>query len=265
MRADFAELRHGSLTYMRAGAIEAVHAFTTRFGGVSGGIYESLNLGEHRGDDNEKVRENYSRLMAAMGIADAVPVLSRQVHGSAARIVTAEDAHELFSPVPYEADALVTAVPGIALFIFVADCVPILLHDPVKRVIAAVHAGWRSTVADIVGSAVSAMVSIGSSPADIRAGIGPSIGRCCFETGPEVPEAVRGLLGTEAEGFIDEKGGGKYLVDLKGINGRRLTELGLSERNISVSGECTYCLPDKYWSHRVTQGQRGSQAAVIML
>lgn len=257
----------GGLVYMTSAVLPVKHAFTTRFGGVSTGILESLNLGENRGDDEACVRENYRRLCAALDVPVDSLVFSRQVHGAEVRAVTEADRHALFSPVPYEADALVTNQTGLTLTIFTADCVPVLLCDDAERVIAAVHCGWRSSVADILAGTLKAMSSLGAKAENIRAAIGPAIGACCFEVGPEVPEALRLYLGAEAENYIRPEPGveGKFLVDLQGANRARLLQLGLRPENVDVSDECTVCKSDKYWSHRATKGQRGSQASLITL
>lgn len=263
----FRENRKNGVVYMTAPIISARHAFTTRLGGVSRGIFASMNLGTGRGDSDAAVGENYRLLGEALGIDTGHMAFTRQVHGTAVRIVDEGDVHELFSPVPYEADGIVTAVPGLALICFTADCVPVLLHDPVNRVIAAVHCGWRSSVGDILGRAVEAMGSLGAEPESIRAAIGPAIGYCCFQVGGEVIESARSWLGDDLEGLYrrDSSGEGKFLLDLRGANARRLSRLGLREENIAVSGECTKCSPEKYWSHRYTNGRRGSQGALIVL
>lgn len=261
---DLVEKSVNGLTLMTAPHICAPHGFTTRFGGVSQGIYASLNLGEDRGDEPEAVRENYRRLKAALGIEKLC--FTKQVHQSLVRRVTSADAREPFDPPAPPCDGLVTDEPGLALIIFTADCIPILLCDSARGVVAAAHAGWRGTVADIAGEAVRAMARLGCDPGDIRAAIGPGISRCCFETGPEVPEAVTSVLGKEGRAFIDGPGGDgtRYFVDLKGVNRALLIRSGLSPENIDVSEECTMCRPEKYWSHRATRGRRGVQAAVIV-
>ncbi len=265
MPMDFVEKSVQGISFLTSPHICALHAFTTRFGGVSQGIYASLNLGESRGDDPGAVRENYRRLKAALGIGKLC--FTRQVHGNTVRYVTQADAREPYDPLPYEADGLVTDVPGLALICFTADCIPLLLHDPVKGVIAAVHAGWRGTVADIAGEGVRAMERIGSRPGDIRAAIGPGISACCFETGPQVPEAVTAVLGREGQAYIRDpgRGGEKYYVDLKGVNRALLIRAGVRPENIAVSGVCTVCQKETFWSHRATAGKRGVQGAVIAL
>lgn len=252
------------VTYMTAPNIPYVHGFTTRFGGVSRGIYGELNLGEHRGDSEEAVRENYRLLSEAMGLKSLC--FTRQVHGNTVRRVTASDRHELFSPIPYEADGLITSDPDCSLVIFTADCIPILLADTVKGAVGAVHAGWRGTVADIAGEGVRSMVrEFGSDPGDITAAIGPGIDKCCFETGSEVPEAVRAVLDNGEDFIFPGAASGKFMVDLKGVNRMLLIKAGVPAENISVSEECTKCLNKKYWSHRFTGGSRGSQASIITL
>lgn len=252
--------------YVTADNITAVHGFTTREGGVSRGVYESLNLGVNRGDSPSDVSENYRLICRALKIPMERLVFSRQVHGNRVKAVTSGDSlGDIHKPVPYEADGLITAERNLPLIIFTADCIPILLHDPASGAIGAVHAGWRGTVMDIAGGAVRKMQSeLSCSPPDIRAAIGPGIGQCCFETGDEVPPAIRRLLGKVAEPFISRRGV-KFMIDLKGLNRELLIRSGVLPGHISVSPHCTMCLPQKYWSHRYTGGVRGSQASIIML
>lgn len=261
----FIEKRQGELVYMASSLIAAPHAFTTRFGGVSRGDFATLNLGSNRGDDPEAVRENYRRVCALMGTDENGCVVTKQVHGNEVRLVTGADRHTCLSAVPYEADGVVTGEKDLPLMCFTADCVPVLLWDGEDRAAAAVHCGWRSSVADILGRAVEQMEALGARPENIRAALGPAIGRCCFETHEDVPRAVEQYLGGDTEGLFDPLPGGKFLVDLRGANARRLRQLGLTPEHIDISGECTVCSHDKYWSHRYTKGRRGSQAAVIML
>ena len=261
----FIEKNENGLVYMVSDLIPLRHAFTTRMGGVSTGHLESLNLIRGHGDTPENLRENYRRVTALMGAGPDDCAMTRQVHGNAVRIVTAEDRHRCHENVPYEADGLVTAGRGMPLMCFTADCVPALLCDSVSGVIAAVHCGWRSSVGDILGNAVAAMCALGAKPETICCALGPAIGKCCFETDDDVPQAVERYLGGDTDGLFRRRADGKTLVDLRGANKRRLVQLGLKEENIDVSDECTYCSHDKYWSHRYTRGQRGSQAAVIVL
>lgn len=247
------------------------HGFSTRWGGVSEGIYASMNLRVRSpdpaipGDDQERVLENYRRFCAAVGIAMPGLALSRQVHKDGVREITPEDAgYNPLSPVAYEADALVTHTPGLSLMIFSADCIPVLLYDPVTGCIGAAHAGWRGTALDLPAKTVQELVRrYGARPEDLRAAIGPGIGSCCFETRGDVPHAMTDAFGSEASHYMTDKGGGQWLVDLKGLNAWRLREAGV--RNIDVCPLCTACHPEWYWSHRKQGNRRGVQGAVIGL
>ena len=262
----FMEHNENGLIYMASTLLPVRHAFTTRYGGVSTGTFQSLNLGSNRGDDPAAVRENYRRVCALMGADIDGCAVTKQVHGSQVRVVTGADQHVCMSTVPYEADGLVTNVRRLPLLCFIADCVPALLCDAEHGVIGAIHCGWRSSVQDILGEAVGKMCALGAKPECIRAALGPSIGRCCFETDEDVPLAIERYLGGETEGLFTRRADGKYLVDLRAANARRLRQLGLVEENIDISEECTVCSHDKYWSHRYTKGLgRGSQAAAIVL
>ncbi len=261
----FIEENENGLVYMRSTLIGARHAFTTRFGGVSEGVFATLNLASNRGDDPDAVRENYRRVCSLMGCGIDEAAVTKQVHGAAVRTVTEADRHVCMSAVPYEADGLVTAVRGLPLMCFTADCVPALLCEEKAGVIAAVHCGWRSSVGDILKNAVEAMCALGAEREKIRCALGPAIGKCCFETDDDVPDAIEAWLGGETEGLFARRADGKTLVDLRAANTRRLCQLGVRAEHIDISDECTFCSHDKYWSHRYTKGQRGSQAAAIVL
>lgn len=253
----------GTLEFSVCDGIAAPHCFSTRLGGVSSGYLASLNLGLHRGDSPENVAENFRILGAGVGFDWKKTVFTRQTHTDIVRLVDGANAGEgLLRPVEPECDALITNTPGLALCAFSADCTPILLWDGKTGAVGAIHAGWRGTVAGIGEKTVQAMErAFGTVPEDLVAAIGPCIGACCFETGPEVPQALRACLGKAAEPFIQPRGD-KFLVDLKGANRAILERAGV--RQIAVSPECTRCLPQRYWSHRRTGQQRGSMAAVIV-
>ena len=253
----------GALEYLTAEGIAVPHCFTTRFGGVSQGYLDSLNIGIHRGDDWENVLKNYEILGEALGFDVRKVVLSHQTHTDIVlRVGAAEQGSGLFGPELPECDALVTNEPGTALVIFTADCTPILLHDPVTGAVGAAHAGWRGTAAAIAAKTVEAMVRhFGSRPADIRAAIGPNIGQCCFETDGDVPDAIRAAFGPEVETWI-RRNGEKYYVNLKEVNALVLRRAGV--KHIDISTDCTACQNRRFWSHRITGGQRGSQGAVIL-
>ena len=255
-------IKSGKLEYLTADGIGVPHCFTTRFGGVSSGVFDSLNIALHRGDCEENVVKNYKILAQALGFDPEKLVLTRQTHSDIVRIVTEADPmgydHHLYP----ECDALITNTPGLALVVFTADCTPILLHDPVTGAVGAAHAGWRGTAADIAGKTVRAMAeAFGCRPENIRAAIGPNIGQCCFATDAEVPEAMIHALGRAALTHIRSKDG-KYYVNLKAINAQFLRIAGV--RNIEISGDCTMCQHDRFWSHRHTKGNRGSQGAIIV-
>lgn len=257
----------GSLQYLTAGSLEqggAVHAFSTRYGGVSEGPLASLNLGTHRGDRPENVLENYRILGSAVGFRPEGTVFTKQLHTDIVlRVGRAERGAGLFREQETVCDGIITDEPGVALVCFSADCTPILLYDPVRRAVGAVHAGWRGTAQGIARKAVEAMTrEFGCKPENIRAAIGPCISRCCFETGPEVPEAMLAALGSEAESAI-EAHAEKFHVDLKALNRMHLQRAGVQA--IDVCRACTMCQPDRFWSHRASNGVRGSLAAVIML
>lgn len=245
----------------------AVHGFSTRLGGVSEGCLSSLNLGIARGDREENVRENYRRFCGAIGAKAEGMVFSHQVHLDEVRVCTMADAGKgLDAPRDYDADGLITDIPGLPLVIFSADCIPILLYDPVRRIVGGCHAGWRGTAMGIAGKTVRRMREVyGCAPENIRCAIGAGISRCCFETHADVPEAMREALGKDAEPFIDTLPNGKFRVDLKAINGYWLEKAGVSSEKIVISDDCTSCHPDIYWSHRHTGPARGSMAAVIQL
>lgn len=263
---SFSLCKKGSLEYWTSDNLQgAVHGFSTRLGGVSQGYLSSLNLGTHRGDAPENVVKNYEILGNALGFSPEDTVFAKQLHtGIVRRVGKADRGAGLFRPVEEPRDGLVTNEPGVALTIFSADCTPILFYDPVARAVGGAHAGWRGTACGIAKNTVEAMVQeFGSDPRDIRAAIGPCIGRCCFETHADVPEAMVKALGDEAWAAIERLPGGKFRVDLKALNALLLRRAGV--RSISVCPDCTACRPQRYWSHRIVGGQRGSMANIIML
>ena len=255
-------IRTGALEYLTAEGIPVPHAFTTRLGGVSSGYLASLNLGANRGDDPKNVEENYRILGDALGFSPENLVLTRQVHSDLVRVVTRRDCRGLDHREYPACDALITREPETALAVFTADCTPILFWDPVTGAVGAAHAGWRGTAADIAGKTVRAMAEhFGSRPGDIRAAIGPNIGVCCFQTDGDVPQAMCSALGEEAWRMI-RPAGDKYYVNLKALNACFLHRAGVT--NVEISTDCTACQPERFWSHRVTRGQRGSQGVVIV-
>ena len=256
------------LVYLTSSVIPAVHAFSTRLGGVSRNGFETFNIGGNRGDDPEAVRENYRRWCRIFDAGENDCCVTNQVHGSYIRRVTAADRHVCMTPEPVEADGLVTAEKNLPVFCFTADCVPVLLCDREQKTAAAVHCGWRSSVRDILANAVQEMEASGVKAENICAALGPSIGKCCFETDRDVPDAVERWLAGDTEGLWTVREDGKYMVDLRLANARRLLQLGLREENIDLSEDCTMCLHNQYWSARYTIKHglvRGSMVAGIVL
>ncbi|MBR7142960.1 MAG: peptidoglycan editing factor PgeF [Clostridia bacterium] len=237
-------------------------AFTTRMGGVSEGPLSSMNLGFGRGDSPQNVEENYRRLGQSLGMDPFKAVMTRQVHEDTVRCVTQADAGQGLSfPIPPQgADALVTDCSDLPLIGFWADCVPILLYDPQRGCVAAVHSGWRGTALKIASKTVRTMaLQYHSDPQHILAAIGPSIGPCCYEVGAEVREAM-----PDFASCFREKANGKYMADLWQINRLILLEAGLREENIETAKLCTCCHSELFFSHRASGGKRGACAMVIM-
>ena len=255
-------VKTGTLEYLTAEGIAVPHCFTTRLGGVSTGHLASLNIGMHRGDDPENVAKNYKILANALSFDTQNLVLTRQTHSDIVRAVTKTDAAGLDHSAYPECDALITNDPGTALVVFTADCTPILLHDPITGAVGAAHAGWRGTAANIAGKTVEAMVrAYGCDPANIHAAIGPNIAQCCFACDADVPDAMTDALGDTAREWIERRED-KYYVNLKAINAQFLRNSGVT--HIEISTECTMCSCHRFWSHRVTKGNRGSQGAIIV-
>jgi polyphenol oxidase len=231
---------------------------TSRHGGVSGGAYQSLNLGLHVGDDAAAVLENRRRAAAALDADLADLVFCNQSHQRNVHIVTPSDrGRGVLSQddaIP-ATDALVTAEPGIALVVMVADCVPIVLYDPVAHVLACVHAGWRGTVARVSEAAVEAMTALGSQPRDVIAGLGPAISPDRYQVDRDVVEAAEQCL--DARGMsrvIRPDGTGKWLFDLWEANLTVLREAGLRDGNLHVAAVPTgRGGGDRFFSDRETR------------
>ncbi len=242
------------------------NGFSTRLGGVSEGIYASMNLSYTRGDEKAAVDENFVRICAAMGVSAADAVLSAQEHHTTLKNVTAADRGiGLSRPPLVDVDGLLTDEPQVVLCTQYADCVPLLFADPVRHVVATSHAGWRGTVAEIGRLTVERMQSdYGCDPRDILAGIAPSIGPCCFEVDAPVAEAFEALSVTDGD-CCRAVGNGKFFVDLWETNRRILLSAGVKAENITVTDLCTRCHPQLFWSHRFSGAARGSLAAFIAL
>jgi purine-nucleoside/S-methyl-5'-thioadenosine phosphorylase / adenosine deaminase len=219
------------------------HGFSTRRGGVSTGRYATLNVGGKWGDDPEAVAHNRRRLAAAGGFDWARLYTAKQVHG--ARVALVVDGTLAERVAETEADVVVTAVPGAAVGVYTADCVPILVADDEGRV-AAAHAGWRGTVQGVAVAAVEALVSIGARRERLRAAVGPSICAHCFEVGDEVAAQFDALVPSA----VLRAAGQKAHVDLWEANRRLLTSAGVAEAAIDAHPPCTMCEPDRFFSFR---------------
>ncbi len=254
-------IQKDTLEYLTAPGISAPHGFTTRHGGVSTGANGSLNLALNDRETMENVEKNLRILASAIGFQPEKLVLTRQTHSDIVRVVTEQDCNGLCHRDYPECDGLVTNTPGVSLLVFTADCTPLLFWDRVTGAVGAAHAGWRGTAKAIGVKCVDAMCEhFGCKPENIHAAIGPNIGGCHFETNEDVPQALIAAFGEEAGDYI-EKRGEKYFPDLKAINALALRRRGVG--HIDISDDCTFCQPDRFWSHRVTKGIRGSQGAVI--
>jgi YfiH family protein len=247
-----------------------VHAFSTRQGGVSRPPFATLNLGQSVGDDPGAVNANRRRFFGAFGLDLNQVVRARQVHGDGVLRVDAPLTERPGFPhclVDERADydALITELPGLALVVSTADCLPILIHDPVHRAIAAVHAGWRGTAKGVAPRAIRAMwEAYGTNPSDCRAAIGPGIRRCCFEVDAAVIEKMAAAL-PEWESHITANRPDHWLLDLAGVNRALLEGAGLFPDRIEDVGLCTSCRTDLFFSHRVEKGRTGRMMNFILL
>ena len=245
------------------------HGISTRLGGVSEGFLGSMNLSYTRGDDPAHVDENYRRIAAAIGVKPEHMVCTHQTHTTNVRIVTREDAGKgVTREKDYtDVDGLITNVPGICLVTFYADCVPLLFLDPVKKVVASSHSGWRGTVNRMGKATIRAMSeAYGSKPEDMIACIGPSICQDCYEVGEEVAGKFReAFKERDWPQLLEEKGNGKYQLDLWRANEIIFQEAGIPGEQIQITDICTHCNPKRLFSHRTCGNERGNLAAFLCL
>lgn len=245
------------------------HLFSTRMGGVSRGIYSSMNLSFSRGDNKENVDENFRRIAQVLDSTPEHIVCSRQTHTTNVRKVTEKDLGKgVVRETDYDdVDGLITNVPGIILATFYADCVPLYFVDVKKRAIGLSHSGWRGTVNRMGQATLQAMKrAYGTEPSDVMAAIGPSICQDCYEVGEEVADAFRKSFPNEWEYLIRKgKEEGKYQLDLQETNRRILLAAGVLPENIAVTDICTCCNSELLFSHRGSNGKRGNLAAFLEL
>ena len=263
--------KSGGLVYItfprleNCGAVR--HIFSTRKGGVSNRQYSTMNTSFSGGDDFSNVEENYRRLCSAVGIDVSHLVLSRQTHTNNVKIVTEKDCGTGYTnPSFCDVDGLITGEPGVALVTQYADCTPLLYCDPIKRVCATSHAGWRGTVSKIGEVTVEKMVTeFGCHREDIIAAIGPCICQNCYEVDTPVYDAFV-KSGIDLNGvFKVGKDKDHFMLNLVTANKNILTSAGIKEENIDLSDICTCCNADELHSHRATGGLRGNLAAIIEL
>ena len=246
---------------------EVCHFVSTRGGGFSTPPYESLNLGFHVGDDPQRVLKNRNLLASVLGVSVNDFVTSEQVHEGNVAVITEKDRNlgaTDYKSVIKATDAMITNVRGICLMILLADCTPILFYDPKQQVIGIAHAGWGGTVNKIAGHTVNAMFKqYGSMPKDIIVGIGPSIGPCCYEVKLDVIEKVQRNLDSNNKVIISIYN--KYYLDLWKANKIQLLNSGISKENIELSGICTKCSSNIFFSARTNKGKTGRFGAGIMI
>ncbi len=248
---------------------DLIHGCSTRIGGVSEGIFSSMNLSFTRGDNSEHVRENYRRIGKAIGIDETKLVFSDQVHKTVIHVATKEDMGKgIIKPRELkEIDGLVTNETGIPMVTFYADCVPLLFYDPVEHVAGMAHSGWKGTVAKIGEKMVQKMSSLyGTKPENIIAAIGPSICKSCYEISEDVAlEFERAFPKEQVEIFLESKENHKYQLDLWKVNEYILTGAGIKRENLDITNLCTCCNKELLFSHRGNKGKRGNLGVFMCL
>ncbi len=248
---------------------EIGHFVSTRPAGHSSPPYDSLNLSFNVGDDPKNVLKNRKLLTDTLGISLAALTTSKQDHNSHVQIVSAAlrgKGSADYQGAVSATDAMVTNVPDICLMILVADCVPIVFFDPSKAVIGVVHAGWKGTLQRIGQKTVEVLEEhFDCSPGDILAGIGPSIGPCCYQVGPEVVSEAERVFGTREHFVSNKTEDGKAYLDLWSANLAQLRQAAIPEKNIEVARVCTCHHPDEFFSYRYEKGKTGRFGAGIII
>lgn len=267
------EIRNQEVPFLSFPKLEAAqivtHGFSTRLGGVSEGIFSSMNLGFTRGDKEESVHENYKRIAASIGFSYNNIVCADQTHTSNIRNITAKDIGKgVTKPRDYSnIDGLITNVPGIALCTVYADCVPLYFIDPINKAIGLSHSGWKGTVGKIGKITIEAMKKeFNTNSKDIIAAIGPSICMDCYEVSQDVAARFQNNFPPSIlPEILYQKESGKYQLDLWKANEAILLESGVLPENIQTTDICTCCNSTLLFSHRASQGKRGNLAAFLCL
>ncbi len=235
---------------------EITHAIFTRLGGNSEGPYWSLNVGAQCGDRPEDVQANELTMLGDLGLQPGDVVTAAQVHGSRVAVVGSADKGRILPAT----DGLLTAEAGVFLFLRFADCLPVLLYDPLHKALALVHVGWRGCLAGVLGNTVLTMVStFGTRPSDVVAGLGPGIGPCCYEIGPDLVYKIRSVFGEES-GLLRQAEAAKTYFDLPGAASQQLGRAGILQ--IESAAMCTCCHTGEFFSHR-GQGGRAGRFGVV--
>lgn len=272
----FYMVRSQGVFYLTSDRLQSVHGFSTRLGGVSALAHtSSLNLAFGRGDEGDVVLENLARFGAAVGFDPSGVISVPQVHGNTVFEVDASHRGMGYhAEAAFAGDGYVTATPQVTLGVKTADCTPILLEaligDRVAAV-AALHAGWKGTVADIAGVGVRKLIALARARAgavageiSVRAAIGPCIHACCFEVKEDCLSVVRSSLGSMAETYVRYEEGKTYL-DLPALNRALLMRAGVREEDMDICPDCTACRTETFYSHRAMGGVRGTMLSVIRL
>ncbi|MDF2473552.1 MAG: hypothetical protein K0R21_1334 [Anaerocolumna sp.] len=258
------------LTFPGLSSIDFItHGFSTRLGGVSNGYLGTMNLGYANGDDPHNVDENYKRICNSLGLSRDDLVLSDQVHNTDIKVVTGEDKGKgIRKERDYSGiDGLITNVKGIPFVTFYADCVPLYLIDIKRKAIGLSHSGWRGTVNRMGKVTLLAMnQNYGTKPEDVVVLIGPSICQDCYEVSEDVAHAFRDEFNsTQLPAILTENENNKYQLNLWEANRQIFLDAGVKDENIHISSVCTSCNSDLLFSHRASQGRRGTLAAFLML
>jgi len=236
-----------------------IHFSSTRIGGVSSNILESLNLGYTVNDNPKSVTQNLDSLARSLGFEKDKMVSPKQTHSKNIGIVNSTK--DIFP----DTDALITNKPGVCIFIRTADCVPILLYDPINKALAAIHSGWKSTIQKISKHTIELMQKeFGTEPKNLIAGIGPSIGPKVYEVGAEVADLFQKQFGMDHI-VIPKKNSNKYLLNLWKVNKQILIESGMQESQIEIAEICTYANSELFYSARRDGVKTGRHATGIML
>jgi hypothetical protein len=264
----FKTIKQKSITCLQADIFRdcdfLIHAFCTRQGGASEEDYKSLNMCFQQGDEDTRVLQNWGKLSAAFDIPIEQFLVVNQVHRDAIYIIKPYGSY-FSSRAELDYDAIITNRKDIAIGIKTADCVPIFIADKVKKIIAAVHAGWRGSALSITAKVIRLMFDqYHCRPQDILAAIGPAIGRCCYQVDTVTAKAFASQKNKEVF-LCPEVGGTKWMLDLAEANRQQILECGIPEENIELSGYCTKCNQDMFFSHRGSGGITGRHINFMMI